>query len=94
MCEFCKDIVNNTESNNKSVSMALRENATKTHGLQLFIGKSNGKFKIEDYKFIRDETVKEPLRYLKAVKWQKGPKPLSWTTAIEIHYCPVCGEKL
>lgn len=94
MCEFCKNIINNTESNNKSVSIALRENATKTHGLQLFIGKSNGKFKIEDYKFIRDETVKEPLRYLKAVKWQKGPKPLSWTTAIEIHYCPVCGEKL
>lgn len=94
MCDFCKDIVSNPELNHKSISMALRENSTKTHGLQLFIGTSNGKFKIEDCKFVRDESVTKPLRYLKAVKWQKGPKPLSWTTAIEIHYCPICGEKL
>ena len=96
MCDFCKNIVNN-DGKWKNSLLASRRSNDKSHGLDIILGKTDGKFKIEGSKFIRDAEIDEPVIYLKAVNWRKksdSENPMAWTTAMEIHYCPICGEKL
>lgn len=96
MCDFCKNIVNN-DGKWKNSMLASRHSNDKNHGLDIILGKTDGKFKIENAKFVRDKSIDTPITYLKAFNWRKGSdsvKPAAWTTAMEIHYCPICGKKL
>ena len=96
MCEYCKPLVEkeNPKKNLTSVSFANKESDDKNRGMTMFMGKTNRKFKIENNTFVRDETIDTPIIYLEAIKWRKKPNPTAWTTAVEISYCPFCGEKL
>lgn len=64
-------------------------------GFSLAMIRSEEHYRIKQSQLVYDKECETPITYLKAVQYDKEKYPEGGQhIAVQIHYCPFCGEKL
>ena len=95
MCEMCKRLRQGEDLSGSHTLVRdaeLKGNEDRDFFLQMVKSKSH--YRIENGSMVYDTSYEEPIYYLKAIHCEHDVEPhRGHHIAVEIKYCPFCGEK-
>ena len=93
MCKYCENFKNENKAPHGFKSLVRMRPIEDDKGFRMAMIRSQHHHRIENGEVVEDKSVDTPIAYVKAWEWDKAQNR-AHHIAVEIRYCPFCGEKI